>query len=70
MRRLEIISPRLLVGGDIYYAGDEADFDNDEAQTLIDAGWARCSITGETGERVVTRVSLKVHNSQIDMKAK
>lgn len=67
---LEITEARLLVGGDIYYAGDEVEFPDDEAKTLMDAGWAKCAFTGKTGERVVGHTTLKVNNTKILLGAK
>jgi hypothetical protein len=51
MRQVEWLE-EVLIGATRYQAGDRTTFENDEeAKMYIDAGWCKCTETGETGER-------------------
>jgi len=60
MRRVEIISEKLKLGRQAYFAGDRISLDDDVAQMVIEQGWGKCCETGEQGERKPGAVKLNV----------
>lgn len=66
LRKLEIVSPKLIIGTVTYYAGDVKSFPADEAADYIYRGWARDFETGEVGERVPGSAAIQVNNAVVD----
>lgn len=64
------ITGRLKVGPVTYEQGDVRSLPVDEADYLINMGWAKCSVTGRTGERNTEPVKLDVHNARLPVGAK
>ena len=64
MRRVEVTEERINDGVNTYYQGDAVTLPKEKADAWIAAGWAKCSTTGEQGERKPGPVTLDVKSVQ------
>jgi len=60
MRRVEIVSERLLDGYNEYFAGDVKSLPKPKADEWIRLGWAKDPETGEQGDRKPGAVKIDV----------
>lgn len=65
LRKVEIVSPKLIIGTVTYYAGDVKSFPKTEADDYIYRGWAKDFETGEQGDRIPGAQRIKVNDAVV-----
>jgi len=62
VRQIEFTEEKCIINGEAYYAGDRKSFPKNEADEYIRVGWAKCTESGEQGERKPGAQKLNVQN--------
>lgn len=66
-RQIEFMEDGVKIGKLEFFTGDRFTFQKAEADQYISAGWAKCTETGEIGERVAGHVKMEVDDTFIAM---
>lgn len=66
-KRIKITEDRLRIGSTTYHKHDVRTLDDDEADYLINMGWAKDVVTGETGQRSTAPVEIAPRDMETRM---